>query len=348
MSWPAPSIAALIPAYKPPAGLSRIVSSLLEAGCERIVVIDDGSGPEHEAAFEMPGKGDAVAVIAHPVNLGKGAALKTGFLHLLGVDPEITGIVTLDADGQHRTEDVLRVARALAEGSEALVLGAREMSASVPWRSRFGNTLTRLLFRVLHGSRISDTQTGLRGVPRSFVPDLLSIAAQRYDYELDMLIRACATRRSIREVPIETVYFDGNRVSHFNPVFDSLRIYFSLFRFTISSLAAFVLDTLVFYIALTLTGGIATSMVAGRMLAMIVNFLVNRSFVFLYRRDFLPALVKYLTLVLLIATLSYVLILSMISWFGLAPIAAKLIAESALFVFSYLAQRYLVFAQAEY
>src|SRR5262249_16001168 len=162
----------------------------------------------------------------HAVNLGKGQALKTAFNHyLLRCPQDSVGVVTADADGQHLPADVLRVAETLERGPATLVLGSRGFEGAVPARSRVRNVPTRLILRWLIGRSVRDTQTGLRGIPRRFLPELLAMEAGRYEFELDMLIRATEERIPIAEIPIETVY-GGPAQSHFNPLRDSLRIYF--------------------------------------------------------------------------------------------------------------------------
>lgn len=139
-------------------------------------------------------------------------------------------MVTADADGQHAPADILRVARRLMEHPDALVLGAREFPAHIPLRSRFGNVLTRLVFLVFTGKLLRDTQTGLRGWPAAQCRDSLRVPIQGYDFGLED--PACGGRGgAIEEVGIETIYLDGNRASHFNPLRDSFRIYFVFLRY---------------------------------------------------------------------------------------------------------------------
>ena len=146
-------------------------------------------------------------------------------------------MVTVDADGQHQPKDAARVADALRTSPSDLILGARSFRYDVPIRSKFGNSLTCVLFRILVGQRITDTQTGMRGIPRDFIPQLLRTKARGYEFEIDMLLICRQSTLSIQEVRIVTVYIDTNRASHFHPVLDSLRIYFVLFRFTLAALS---------------------------------------------------------------------------------------------------------------
>jgi hypothetical protein len=107
------------------------------------------------------------------VNPGKGAALKTGINYILCEFPDALGVVTADADGQHHPEDILRVAGRLASDRESLILGVRSLRSTVPLHSRIGKRITRSLVWLPIGQRLSDTQTGLRAIPRSLLSELL-------------------------------------------------------------------------------------------------------------------------------------------------------------------------------
>src|SRR4029077_1048749 len=132
-----------------------------------------------------------VVVLVHAVNRGKGNALKTAFNQFLLTTPvDSPGVVTADADGQHLPDDVRRVAERLERSRSSLVLGGRTFEGDVPFRSRFGNTVTRGVVRLLLGRPIFDTQPGLRGIPRGFLPELVSQAeGGHYEFELEMLVQ---------------------------------------------------------------------------------------------------------------------------------------------------------------
>lgn len=225
------NIVPLIPAYKPDESLLKLIAGL--GHYPQIVVINDGSGPEFDHIFQALPPG--VTLLQHEVNRGKGAALKTGMAYIQEHFPDCLGLVTVDADGQHRLADVERVCQELTAHPKALVLGVRSFTrAGIPLRSRVGNIVTRLLFFALVGKFIRDTQTGLRAIPTSYIPELLQLKPDRYEYELEVLL-ACR-RRPVRQVTIETVYIDENRSSHFDPVGDSLKIYKTLIRCRLRSL----------------------------------------------------------------------------------------------------------------
>jgi putative flippase GtrA len=340
--WP-DGVPALIPAYKPGAPLLALARDLVAAGCPMVIAVDDGSGQAFAPIFAELGRIERVTVLAHPINLGKGAALKTGFAHAISRNPPPMGVVTLDADGQHLIGDAAAVARRFVERPDALVLGARQFRGDVPWRSKVGNTLTQYLYRAIVGDWLSDTQTGLRAVPRSLMPVLLRLPADRYEFELDMLLQCESAGVPIAEQPIAAVYLQDNRSSHFNPLFDSLRIYFALFRFVLSAALVALIDLVVFWLTHLATGSLIASMALGRSIGALVNFGINRRFVFLHRPRPLFTLAKYLALVATFGLVSYAMVDFLSDDLQVPVIVAKLFAEGILFLFSFLAQRDVVF-----
>lgn len=335
-------IVALIPAYNPSPQLVELAGELSRLDFARIIVVDDGSSASSSAIFarldELPG----CQVLRHAVNLGKGRALKTGFNHCLLDVPDLAGVVTVDADGQHLAEDVRKVAAAFLADPRALVIGARTFSAGVPLRSRFGNLLTRRIFRLLVGGRLTDTQSGLRGIPAALLPALISLDGERYEYEMNMLIHAHKRRVVMSEVPIATVYLDNNRSSHFNPLLDSMKIYFLLLRFSFSSLFAGSIDFILFSLVYLLRGDILSAMVVARLVSGGVNFTVNRSLVFHDREHPLRPFFKYLLLFIALAVLSYLSIRALAAA-GVNVILAKILVESLLFLASFTIQRDFIF-----
>ena len=157
--------AVIVPAYRPGAEMLELVRELVARAVPAIVLADDGSGPAYADRFAQAAALPGVHLVRHAANQGKGAALKSGIRYALTAFPGLTGVVTADADGQHDAADIVRVADILIAQPDALVLGARTFSGEVPWRSRFGNLLTRIVLRAAIGSKLTDTQTGLRGIP---------------------------------------------------------------------------------------------------------------------------------------------------------------------------------------
>jgi glycosyltransferase involved in cell wall biosynthesis len=222
----------LLPAYQPGPRLLALVSGLREAApASPVVVVDDGSGPA--GASVVAAAGDlGCTVLRHATNEGKGAALRTGFRYAAQAHPG-HDVVSADADGQHSVADVLRVAEAVRL-SGRLVLGVRRFSGAVPLRRRLGNALTRGLFRAATGRRVLDTQTGLRGYPDALLDWLVAVPGQRFEYEMNVLLHAAREGHPVEETVVATTYLDGGG-SHFGSVADSVRVYWPLLRFALSS-----------------------------------------------------------------------------------------------------------------
>lgn len=220
-------IAILIPAYEPDEQLPRFVAAIRRT-FRHVVVVDDGSATGSGAFTAVRPNVDVVLV--HSRNRGKGAALRTGLAWIRDNLPDVRGVVTADADGQHRPHDVLRVAMALRGRTGGIVLGVRAFSGNVPLRSRFGNWWARQIFRLLMGASVADTQTGLRGIPRDLFAQMLAIPGDRYEYEMEMLAQAATFPQPPLQISIETVYIAANKSSHFQPFRDTLRTQGVMFR----------------------------------------------------------------------------------------------------------------------
>ncbi|HUA19275.1 MAG TPA: bifunctional glycosyltransferase family 2/GtrA family protein [Bryobacteraceae bacterium] len=335
----------VIPAHQPSPALPELVAAVLDDPSHCIhaaVVVDDGSSPDCAETFRRLAALPGVTVLHHAVNLGQGAALRTGFNYALVQYPEATSVVAADADGQHAPADIVRVARALTENPGHVVLGARQFGPDVPLRSRVGNVVTRYIFRLFTGRRISDTQTGLRGWPRAACLRNLRLDMNGFDFQLECLLRAEAP---MLQIPIETIYLDGNRSSHFSPVRDSMRIYFLFLRYCGSSLFAAAVDSAVFYPVLFLTGNVALSQLAGRAVSGLANFPVVKNLVFRSGSSVTLALAKYVTLLAVSGWISYLLIQFFHAQFGFPVAAAKVLAEVLLFLGNFVIQRDLIFAR---
>ena len=338
--------AVIVPAYRPEQSLLQLIGALSAKPIPAIVLVDDGSGPEYRDIFRRAAEFGKVRLVRHAVNLGKGAALKAGINYALCEFPDLQGVVTADADGQHHPDDIQQVAERLAAEPDRVMLGTRTFSGGVPLRSRVGNAVTRAVMRALVGQHISDTQTGLRGIPVRLLPHLLRLESNGYDFELDMLIAVRQQAIRIAEVPIRTIYAPGNRTSHFNPLIDSMKIYFVLLRFSSVSLMTAALDTLVFYLAYRRLGNLAASQALGRLLAVAFNYSMVRRAVFFSKLRHAAVLPKYLLLVCLSGSASYAGIQLLNARFHIQPLPAKLLVETLLFFANFAIQRDFIFGKS--
>jgi len=338
-------LTAIIPAHNPPAELVEFVTRLAESDFAHIIVVNDGSPSSCDPIFEAIERVEKVTLLKHAVNLGKGAALKTGFNHACCYFGDHLGVVTIDADGQHLLEDALKVADVLKNHPEKLVMGVRTFGKNVPLRSKIGNILTSFLFRLLIGQKLTDTQSGLRGLPRSFLPRLLKIAANGFEFDLDTLVAWKTSGHKIIEQPIQTVYIKGNESSHFNPVLDSMRIYFVLFRFTLASLSSALIDYAVFILIYGLTSNLLTGQACARLVSMLYNYSVVKKMVFFSGEQVSRTFPKYLALVIFSGTISYLLIKVLVTFSPVPVIAAKAIVESLVFLANFAIQRDFIFVK---
>ncbi len=224
--------AILIPVFQPDRRLTDLVSQLVQLGFGAIIIVDDGSGPAYHSIFKEVAAHSSVHLLHYEENMGKGRALKTGLAYFLDRFPGYAGVVTADGDGQHSPADILKAAQQIRRG-QGLLLGSRKFEGRTPLRSRVGNFVTRYVFAMLTGRHLVDTQCGLRGIPARLIPALLLLEGERYDFEMNVLVQA-AKSCGIVEIPIETIYLDGNRNSHFHPLRDSLKVYGILLRCVVS------------------------------------------------------------------------------------------------------------------
>jgi glycosyltransferase involved in cell wall biosynthesis len=341
------NFAVVIPAYRPSATLIGLLEALAAKAFPAVVVVDDGSGPEFRELFARAAAFPNVRLTRHAVNLGKGAALRTGIHLALSEFPDVAGVVTADADGQHHPDDIERIGRRLIERPDALVLGCRTFGEDVPLRSRFGNVATRTVMHAILGQRLSDTQTGLRGIPHRLIPHILRLESRGYEFELEMLIAAHQLSIPTVEEPIRTIYEPGNKSSHFNPVIDSMKIYFVLLRFASISALTAALDNLIFILMYRRTGHILLSQVVGRGFAVAFNYWMVRSSVFYSKQRHRAILPKYLTLVAVSGTASYWGIRALSGGWGVNPVVAKPLVETLLFFVNFAVQRLFIFQPQE-
>ncbi|BCJ40300.1 polysaccharide synthesis protein GtrA [Actinoplanes ianthinogenes] len=328
----------LIPAYQPDGRLADLVRAL---GRHPVLVVDDGSGPAYAEFFDRARRAGA-EVVTLDRNRGKGFALRAGFAHAAAHHPG-HDVVCADSDGQHRPADIEAVAARVGAGGAAMVLGVRRFTGTVPVRSRFGNSATRVLFRLVTGIAVTDTQTGLRGYPARMLGWLGRVPGDRFEYELRLLLRAARERLTVEQVEIATVYLDGNRSSHFRPLRDSARVYGPLLGFAASSLLAFAVDAALLAILVSVTGQLVLSAVTARLVSATLNYSINRTAVF----DRVPhrrAAPRYAALAALSLTANVLLLGRLTDLLG-SLVLAKPLTEATLFAAGFLAQRAFVFSR---
>lgn len=336
------------------------VIGLKEHGFDDIVVVNDGSDEAHLGPFNSVAELPGVTVLTHEVNKGKGRAMKTAFEYIMNNRSNISGVVTVDGDGQHLPKDIRRCVEKMEEQPDKVVLGVRNFSSpDVPARSRFGNNLTRFVFRFACGIKVSDTQTGLRAIPFKYLKLMTMIDGERYEYETNQLLMIKKKGIKMEEVVIDTVYLDENESSHFHPIRDSLKIYGVIFKFIGSSLASFGVDIVLFTLINVLLSKttdldskviLAVATAGARVISSMFNYTMNRKLVFESDAPVKSSIGKYYLLCVCQMAASYgllylfaVVILDLAKG-SLLQTLVKFVVDMCLFLVSFQIQQRWVFA----
>lgn len=340
---------AVIPSLNPDHRLASIVRKLHDRDFRRIIVVNDGS--DSDEIFRQIQSEYGCDLLTHCVNLGKGRAMKTAMNHYMNnYADECDGIVFVDGDDQHDVDDVCKCCDSLSENPDCLILGARDFnSEGIPPRSRYGNKVTSRFFGLFCGLNISDTQTGLRVIPNSLIPDFIGLSGERFEYETNMLLETKRLAIPIVEVPIRTIYEDDNKQSHFNPIKDSIAIYKMLLGFVSSSLASALIDLGLYQLlfiaakALPMKFRILAATVIARIASSLFNYTVNSKLVFRCSDDPKKTMVKYYLLCIVQAAASFGGVYGLSFIFGEKSLIAKLIVDTILSVISFKIQQNFVF-----
>ena len=215
----------LVPSYEPDELLINTVKGLFDSGFN-VLIVNDGSSNKFDQTFQEASKYGKY--ISYEKNHGKGYALKYGYSYILKEYPDAKYVITCDGDGQHALNDIIKVNEKLNETNE-LVLGVRIFDKSVPFRSKVGNIWSRITRGLATKQYVEDDQCGLRGFPVRFLPELIKIKGNRYEYEMNQLTAFQLRQYTIIRLPIEVIYLDGNSRSHFSQFKDTMRIQFKIF-----------------------------------------------------------------------------------------------------------------------
>ncbi len=215
----------VIPSLEPTTALVAYTNRLMSQGFLQVVIVNDGSSRKYNFIFEDLRKIRGCTVLTHEKNRGKGTALKTGYQYIKQNFSECQSIITADADGQHSIEDVCKMAAELKKQKKCLLLGCRNFSLpSIPVKSRIGNRTSSVLFFLLYGKWIGDTQTGLRGFHTIYLDEMLQIKGERFEYEMEVIISCITKKIPMKQIEIQTIYEDNNESTHFQAFNDSVRI----------------------------------------------------------------------------------------------------------------------------
>ena len=342
----------VIPAYQPNHKLIYIAHELKQAGFPKIIVVDDGSGPEYQTIFsalEIDCK-----VIHHEQNQGKGAALKTGYCYYLTHIDEYPWVIAMDADGQHSVDDVIKMDDTMANGEEGVYIGVRDLNDEnfPPSRKAFVFA-TRLTFKSFYGTDIKDTESGLRGIYKVFLPFMLDASGERFEYETNALMEAIHYHFPSFEVPIQTIFFKEDNVTHFNPVRDALKTQLQLFRefikYSITSLIASAIDIAIYTVLNLLFGKLPDAIrifgatIVARIISATANYMFNRQVVFQCHENNGPTMVKYFLMVIIQMICSATMVYFLSKVVSIPSSFIKIATDTILFFVFYRVQKLWVF-----
>jgi glycosyltransferase involved in cell wall biosynthesis len=210
--------AVIIPVYNHASTVAQVIKQALTLRCS-ILIIDDGST---DNTYEQIKDIEGIRIICHKKNMGKGAAIMSGFV---AACLDADWAITIDADGQHYPEDALNLIAAIPPGERPIVVGARQGMAGehVPWTSSFGRKFSNFWVWISGGPALSDSQSGMRIYP---LPEVVTLPtkARRFQFEVEVLVQAKRKGLKVLEAPVRVVYNPGTaRISHFRPFVDFIR-----------------------------------------------------------------------------------------------------------------------------
>lgn len=281
-------VSVIIPSLNPDRSLINYVKKIIQNDLKPVVIINDGSSCAYDNIFNDLADIEDCVVLSHEVNRGKGAALKTACRYFIENYPNHKGIITADADGQHAISDIIKIAEIIKQGgSRKAILGQRDLyNKNVPFRSRIGNATSALLFSILYGCNIWDTQSGLRGFTSDLLKSMINIKGDRYDYEMNVLAYLRINNIDIVKIPIKTIYINDNKGSHFRTFYDTsiifIRILGSFFAYIskyitsiLTDIFIFALCFYVFFIDVELAQKVLIATIIARIGSSIVNYIIN-------------------------------------------------------------------------
>lgn len=207
-------ICILIPAYNAQETLGLVLKKMKPLEMDTIVVNDGSSDETARVALE-----NGAQLLEHPVNLGKGTALQTGFHYILQKGCQV--VITLDADGQHDPSEIPSLLRIFQSVQPDILIASRGAEfGKMTFLRRFWNRLgVKAVARLCH-SDITDSQSGFR-IIRADVLKEIGLSTSRFETELELLIKSCKKGFSVLSIPIVTPRIDGTGSSHFRPVVDT-------------------------------------------------------------------------------------------------------------------------------
>jgi len=340
----------LIPTFNPDECLEKLVYKIIDLNQSEgwfsnlsILIVDDGSIKVKSLDILRDLKKiKSIKEIKHNKNYGKGWAIKTGLKYL--INNNIKFIVTADGDGQHTPRDILRVLSASIKEDD-LVLGIRDFSnKEIPIKSLIGNNITSMIFYLVTGKKLADTQTGLRSFPERYFEDLINIPGDRYEYELNVLLNAKKYNEKINTIFIDTIYIDNNKKSLFRPIIDSVIVYGVFIKYSLTALIITISDFLAIYFISKLFPGVLSFLII-RIITSHIYFFVMKNKVFKANGHLKKQILKYYILLLLNIIIASTMFYNIFYLIEGSFVTSYLLVQFAMFFVNFYLQKTLIFKE---
>jgi len=220
--------AILIPAYNEEKYIKEVIRDCFKYGLD-IIIVDDGSTDNTMKAVKSISapRNLKLVPLKHTVNKGKGQSLKTGFSHV--IKNNYSGVITLDADGQHNTDEIKNFLRAIEKESPDLIIGDRlGNTRNMPFIRKATNIFTSWIISNIAGRKISDVQSGFRYISAKVLRNI-KLETKNFDTEPEIVIKASWLGYNIKNIPISTIY-NKDFISYVNPVTDTIKFFKLVFN----------------------------------------------------------------------------------------------------------------------
>ncbi|WP_250433791.1 DUF2062 domain-containing protein [Hanstruepera flava] len=214
------NVCVIVPTYNNQHTLNRVLNGVLEY-TSNIIVVNDGSTDSTSTILK---EYEGIELIHFPKNRGKGMALREGFKHAITLHYDFA--LTIDSDGQHFASDIPAFIKTLDEhnATDILIIGARNMDQEgIPGKSSFGNKFSNFWFKFETGIKLQDTQSGFRLYPLRIIKNM-TFFTTKFEFEIEVIVKSAWRDVPVLNIPIQVLYDESERVSHFRPFKDFTRI----------------------------------------------------------------------------------------------------------------------------
>ncbi len=344
----------VIPAYKPDHKLLEFLERLREVQITEVILVDDGSGEDYSEIFRRAKEEFGCHIVKLYTNMGKGFALKMGFNQVLATYPDAVGCVTTDCNGSFFPEDILAVMEELSAYPTELILGTRVIRREDFTRAAWiGTRVLQISYHFLDGITVTDPQSGLHGIPFSYMEKLMHVYGNGYEFDTQILANCKKETVNVREVQCKTRYSSRLNASTKRNIKDNIPIYLSFAAYISTSMIATFLDIILFALFCGIFNNVsylkdtqlyvALATGCARIFSSTVNYYLNYRLVFKQNSSQVASFSRWVILVIIQTAMSATAVSFLHGLLGGSEVMIKIPIDFALFFFSYYACRKFVY-----